>query len=307
MTTVLVVDDSAVDRTLVRELLGNKARWTIDEAANGVEALSRMKHAVPDVVVTDMQMPEMDGLQLVTAMREQHPGVPVILVTAHGSEALAVEALDKGAASYVPKSQLADKLLGTVEKVLALVRADRGYEDLVNCLTKTEFTLSLKNDAALIDPLVELVEQMVVGMQFCDFTQRLQIGMALKEALMNALYHGSLELSVDQMREVLRKLRRGEEVSLVKDPRSEPPYRDRRIYVEGRLSPDEVRFVVRDEGPGFDVSSLPNSKDPTALEPGRGRGLTIMRNLMDEVTFNDVGNEVTMVKRRENERVGGEG
>jgi len=307
MTTVLVVDDSAVDRTLVRELLGSKARWTIDEAANGVEALSRMKHAVPDVVVTDMQMPEMDGLQLVTAMREQHPGVPVILVTAHGSEALAVEALDKGAASYVPKSQLADKLLGTVEKVLALVRADRGYEDLVNCLTKTEFTLSLKNDAALIDPLVELVEQMVVGMQFCDFTERLQIGMALKEALMNALYHGSLELSVDQMREVLRKLRRGEEVSLVKDPRSEPPYRDRRIYVEGRLSPDEVRFVVRDEGPGFDVSSLPNSKDPTALEPGRGRGLTIMRNLMDEVTFNDVGNEVTMVKRRENERVGGEG
>jgi len=307
MTTVLVVDDSAVDRTLVRELLGSKARWTIDEAANGVEALSRMKHAVPDVVVTDMQMPEMDGLQLVTAMREQHPGVPVILVTAHGSEALAVEALDKGAASYVPKSQLADKLLGTVEKVLALVRADRGYEDLVNCLTKTEFTLSLKNDAALIDPLVELVEQMVVGMQFCDFTQRLQIGMALKEALMNALYHGSLELSVDQMREVLRKLRRGEEVSLVKDPRSEPPYRDRRIHVEGRLSPNEVRFVVRDEGPGFDVSSLPNSKDPTALEPGRGRGLTIMRNLMDEVTFNDVGNEVTMVKRRENERVGGEG
>lgn len=297
MTTVLVVDDSAVDRTLVRGLLGNKARWTIDEAANGVEALSRMKHAVPDVVVTDMQMPEMDGLELVTAIREQHAGVPVILVTAHGSEALAVEALDKGAASYVPKSQLADKLLGTVEKVLALVRADRGYEDLVNCLTKTEFTLSLKNDAALIDPLVELVEQMVVGMQFCDFTQRLQIGMALKEALMNALYHGSLELSVDQMQEVLRKLRRGEEVSLVKDPRSEPPYRDRRIHVEGRLSPQEVRFVVRDEGPGFDVASLPSSKDPTALEPGRGRGLTIMRNLMDEVTFNDAGNEVTMVKR----------
>ena len=299
MATVLVVDDSAVDRTLVRELLGNKAHWTIDEATNGVEALARMKHEVPDVVVTDMQMPQMDGLELVTAIREQHPGVPVILVTAHGSEALAVEALDKGAASYVPKSQLADKLLGTVEKVLALVRADRGYEELVNCLTKTDLTLSLRNDAALIDPLVELVEQMVVGMQFCDFTERLQIGMALKEALMNALYHGSLELSVDQMQEVLDKLRRGEEVSLVKDPRSEPPYRDRRIFVEAKLSPEEIRFVVRDEGPGFDVSSLPDSKDPAALEPGRGRGLTIMRNLMDEVAFNDVGNEVTMVKRRE--------
>ncbi|MHC4401958.1 MAG: ATP-binding protein [Planctomycetota bacterium] len=298
MTTVLVVDDSVVDRALVGGLLGNRPQWTIEQAGDGDEALARMKSVVPDVVVTDLQMPNMDGLQLVTAIRRQHPGVPVILMTAFGSEALAVEALEKGAASYVPKSQVSNKLLNTVEKVLALARADRNYEELVSCVTDTQFTLSLKNDAALIDPLVELVQQVVVGMGFCDFTERLQIGMAVKEALVNALFHGSLELSVAQMQENMEKLRQGGDVDLVKDPRSDPGFRDRTIFFQGRLSPEEVRFIVRDEGPGFDVTKVPESNDPEALEPGRGRGLAIMQNLMDEVTFNDRGNEVTMVKRR---------
>jgi CheY-like chemotaxis protein len=304
MTTVLVVDDSAADRALVSGLLRARSQWTVQTTANGAEALAQMETVTPDAVLTDLQMPEMDGLQLVAAIREQHPGVPVVLMTAYGSETLAIEALEKGAASYVPKSQLADKLLNTLEKVLALARADRSYEQLIGCMTDVEFALSLKNDAGLFDPLVELIQQVVVGVGFCDFAERLHIGMALKEPLMNALLHGSLELSVEQMQAVLDKLRKGEEVSLVKDPRSEPTYRDRRILVKARICPEEVRFVVRDEGVGFDITAVPESKDPAALEPGQRRGLTIMRNLMDEVIFNDVGNEVTLVKRRRHARTG---
>ena len=304
MTTVLVVDDSATDRTLVSGLLGSKSGWTIESAEDGVEALSRMEQATPDVVVTDMQMPGMDGLRLVTAVRRRYPGVPVILMTAFGSEALAVEALEKGAASYVPKQQLAQKLVNTVEKVMALGRAERNYEELVGCMTESQFTLSLPNDAELIDPLVDLVQRLVVGIGFCDYTEGLQVGMALKEALLNALLHGSLELSVNQMQDALDKLRAGETVSLVHDPRLDPAVRDRRIDVAVSLSPEEVRFVVRDQGSGFDVSTVPNSKDPSALEAGRGRGLAIMRNLMDEVTFNESGNQVTLIKRRKAAELG---
>lgn len=298
MTTVLVVDDSPVDRAFVVDLLSSQSGWKVESAPSGVAALDQMETTPPDVVVTDMQMPKMDGLRLVTTIRELHPGVPVVLMTAFGSETLAIEALEQGAASYVPKAQLADKLANTIEKVLTLARADVNYEQLVRRATDAEFALVLKRDAALIDPLVDLVQQIAVGMKFCDFTERIRIGMALKEALNNALFHGSLEISAEKMQDVLDKLRQGEQVGLVQDPRSEPLYRDREITVRVRLSPDEVRFVVQDEGPGFDVAELPTSNDPTALEPGRGRGLTIMRNFMDEVTFNDTGNQVTMVKRR---------
>jgi anti-sigma regulatory factor (Ser/Thr protein kinase) len=71
--------------------------------------------------------------------------------------------------------------------------------------------------------------------------------------------------------------------------------------VKASLFPDEVRLVVRDQGPGFDVSAVPNCDDLEALELERGRGLSLMRTLMDEVIFNDKGNEVTLVKRRETE------
>ncbi|MFC1596867.1 response regulator [Planctomycetota bacterium] len=298
MPKVLVVDDSKVDRRLVCEFLRNQSQWTVEDAANGVEALARMKDSVPDLMVTDLNMPVMDGLELVTAMREHHPDVPVILITAYGSEALASEALRRGASSYVPKSQLADRLLGTMEEVLALARADRTYEQLINCLTRTEFTFFLENDTALIDPMVDLVQQMVAGMEVADFTGRLRIGVALKEALLNALFHGSLEISADAMQQVQDRLLDEKEASLVEQRRSEPPYRDRKIFVDVRITEAEARFVVRDEGPGFDVAAVPDPSSPGALEAEQGRGLSLMRTFMDEVVFNDSGNEVTMVKRR---------
>jgi len=299
MPTILVVDDSAVDRRLIGGLLRQKSVCTIEYAANGVEALARMKDALPDLIVTDLTMPVMDGLELVREMRRHHPDVPVILMTAHGSEALAIEALEQGAASYVPKSQLADRLPKTMEEVLAMARAARSSERLLGCLGRTEFSFRLDNDAALVDPLVDLVGRMVAGMKLCDFAGRLQIGVALKEALLNALFHGSLEIGMVSDTEGQDVLIQETDESLVERRRGEPPYRDRRTYVDVRISPDEARFVVRDEGPGFDVAAVPTPGDAGTLEPERGRGLSLMRAFMDELTFNETGNEVTMVKRRE--------
>ena len=299
MTTVLVVDDSAVDRRFVGALLEKTFPCTIKYAANGVEALARMKDAPPDLVVTDLTMPVMDGLELVRSVRTHYPKVPVILMTAYGSEELAVKALSEGAASYVPKMQLADRLQDTMEQVLSLASSGRGHERLLECLTRTEFSFCLQNDAALIDPLVELVQQMVAGTRLSDFAGRLQVGVALKEALLNALFHGSLEISKEQMEAVQDKLLEADGVSLVEQRRSEPPYRDRRIFVDVKLSPEEARFVIRDQGRGFDAAAVPDPDQPGALEPEGGRGLSLMRAFMDEVSFNDAGNEVTMVKRRD--------
>jgi CheY-like chemotaxis protein len=296
MASILVVDDSPVDRRLIEGLLSVQPHWTVHSSGNGAEALTRMQDAVPDVVVTDLLMPEMDGLQLVEAIHAQHPEVPVVLITAYGSEALAVRALTQGAASYVPKSQLADKLADVVAEVLALAGAERHTEDLFACLSGATF--QLKNDPALIDPLVELVQQMGVGVGFGNFTERLQVAAALREALVNALYRGNLEISFEQMQAAREDLVLGKDFSLVAQRRKEPPYRDRRIFVQVNVSPDEVRFVVRDEGLGFDVAAVPEPGDPRALEPERGRGLSLMRNFMDEVIYNDVGNEVILVRRK---------
>ena len=300
MTTVLVVDDSPVDRRLVGGLLAAESQWTVEYAAEGAEALARVKDSLPDIVVTDLRMPKMDGLELVKAMRIHHPTVPVILMTAYGSETLAVEALKKGAASYVPKSQLAEMLVGTVEEVLARSRGDPACERLMRHLDKPEFAffVELENDVALIDPLVNLVQQTVAREGLCDSTGRLQIGVALREALLNALFHGNLQIGREQMRAVREKLLEEKDVTLAEEHRSQSPFQDRRVYVDVKISKDEARLVVRDEGPGFDVAALPSVSDSVSEERKGGRGVALMRTFMDEVTYNDMGNEVTMVKRK---------
>jgi len=299
MTTILVVDDSAVDRRLVGGLLEKRFPWRIEYAADGVEALARMKNLAPDLIVTDLTMPTMDGLELVRSLRVHHPEVPVILMTAYGSEALAVEALAQGAASYVPKSSLAAKLADTVEGVLGLARASQSREQLMRCLVRTEFSFALENDPAMIDPLVDLVQQMIAGMKFTDFAGRLQISVAVKEALLNALFHGNLQITQQEIEAVSDHLLEENETSLVEQRRAQAPYNERKLFVDVKITGEEARFVIRDQGPGFDVHAVSGVNDQGNPELERGRGLSLMRTFMDQVVFNEAGSEVTLIKRRD--------
>src|SRR5579863_3447444 len=133
MPNVLIVDDAPMDRFLAGSLLEAHTDLTAVYAEDGKEGLEAMRLQVPDLVLTDMQMPQMNGLELVEAVRRSFSYVPVILMTAHGSEEIAVQALRSGAASYVPKKNLAHDLVETVERVLAVSRAGRNHHRLWEC------------------------------------------------------------------------------------------------------------------------------------------------------------------------------
>jgi CheY-like chemotaxis protein len=302
MPTVLVVDDSAVDRKLVGGLLEKGPGMTIEFAENGRDALAKIQNAAPDIIVTDLQMPEMDGLDLVRAVSVHHSDTPVILMTAHGSEELAIAALEQGAASYVPKSKIADKLLETVNQVLALARAEGSYGRLLECMDKTEFLFTVDNDPTVFDPLIDLVQQIVVGMGVTSAAERFSIGSALQEALLNAFYRGNLEITREQMEEARERMLMGESESLIDQRRRESPYAERKIYIYVKIVRDEARFIVRDEGPGFDAARLAHLANRDSLEEEGGRGLVLIHACMDEVQHNEKGNEITMVKRRLSDR-----
>ncbi len=87
--------------------------------------------------------------------------------------------------------------------------------------------------------------------------------------------------------------------SLVEQRLDQTPYRNRRVHLQVSMSPELAKFVIRDEGRGFDTSRVPKPGDPDALAMEGGHGLLLMQTFMDEVTFNAAGNEVTMLKRRE--------
>jgi CheY-like chemotaxis protein/anti-sigma regulatory factor (Ser/Thr protein kinase) len=298
MANVLVVDDSAVDRLMAGRLLEKNSDLKVSYANDGSEALALFSTAQPDIVVTDLQMPVMNGLALVETIRDKHPLVPVILMTAHGSEEVAVQALLSGAASYVPKSELPKHLLDTVQNVLAAARSTQQHQRLMQCLQRRDLNYVLDNDSSLIPPLVDQVQQVLSGMGLVDDAARIQTAIALEEAILNALYHGNLELSDEELEELRASLLQPDVANSVTQRWQQPPYRDRKIYVNASISRDEARFTVRDEGPGFDPSTLPDPTDPAALTRESGRGLVLMKMFMDDVIRNQAGNEVVLVKRR---------
>ena len=296
MIDVLVVDDSPFDRELVGNMLKEQSNYRVEYACHGREALERIASQRPLVVVTDLQMPEMDGMELVRTVSEEYVGVPVILITAHGSEEIARQALTFGAADYVPKSCLTSRLLDAIESVLTIAVTDRAEDLLADSVSFAETHYTLQNDPRLIPALANRVRRQAVDLGIVHETDGLQLAKAVAEALRNSMFHGNLELPLGSLDDSDPLSPADADVlALVRD---EPPYCDRRVFIQCKVSKAEVRIVIRDEGAGFDVGNIPDlDADASNLSSGANHGLVLIRSFVDEVSFNSTGNQVTLVKR----------
>lgn len=293
MPTLFVVDDSAVDRKLAGSVLEKLEEANVCYFHNGLVALEQLPLLRPDLVLSDIQMPDLDGWQLMRELHLRHPRLPVVLMTHQGSEGLAIQALEASAAGYVPKRSLLQHLGGTVERVLAKAFHERQASRVMRRVSQQESTFILENDASLLTALATQLRESVRTLWQCDEVQILRIGMAIEEALINACFHGNLELSSslrDQDEDLYQQLAR--------ERAQQSPFAQRRINVQFQCGPRSLQCVIRDEGPGFNPDTLPDPFSEESLARPSGRGLTLIRSFMDEVRFNDQGNEITLFKRR---------
>lgn len=293
MPNILVVDDTNTDRALATGLLRKAGATDLLEATNGLEALDVVDANDVALVVTDIQMPEMDGFELVTSLRSRRPDLPVVLMTAKGSEEIAVRALQAGAASYVPKAALQRDLVTTLERVLGTAHAERERRRLVSQLEFTEARFHLENDLDTIVAFVGHLRDQLAQLGLWPTADLVRFSMALQEALFNAYYHGNLsvrdevpEYDPQAYHEVAERRQR------------EPEFAERRIHVHVRCTPEEAVYTITDEGKGFHHTEAPDPDDPANMDVAGGRGLRLMRTFLDDVRFNEAGNEVTLVVRR---------
>jgi DNA-binding NarL/FixJ family response regulator len=115
---ILLVDDHPVVRQGLRTLLERQSGWEIvGEASDGIEALDKAHTLQPDVMVLDLTMPKMHGLEVCRLLRKRTAGPEILFVTQHDSRHMMREALDAGARGYVVKSNVARDLLTAVEAV----------------------------------------------------------------------------------------------------------------------------------------------------------------------------------------------
>lgn len=117
MKKILIVDDELNMRLVLSAML-KKEGFDVSAAANGREALQILQSIKVAVVITDLKMPDIDGMELLTRIAERYPEIPVIMITAHGTIATAVEALKKGAFDYITKPFDLDDLKNIVSKAI---------------------------------------------------------------------------------------------------------------------------------------------------------------------------------------------
>lgn len=118
MASVLIVDDAAFMRMTIRKMLEAHDYEIAGEAENGLDAIKKYIEFKPDVVLLDITMPEMNGVEALQNIKKLDPGAKVIIVSAMGQQAMVAQAIQSGAKDFIVKPFVEERLVASVEKVL---------------------------------------------------------------------------------------------------------------------------------------------------------------------------------------------
>jgi signal transduction histidine kinase/DNA-binding response OmpR family regulator len=141
---ILVVDDSLPLREFVVQALAGREGFVAVEAPDGAAALKMTLADPPDLILLDLELPRLSGFQVLDALRARQAHVPIILMTSHGSEAIAVEVFRKGVRDYLIKPFTAEEMYDAIDRALTEVRLRREKEDLTRHLAGTNRQLRMR-------------------------------------------------------------------------------------------------------------------------------------------------------------------
>ena len=115
---ILIVDDAAFMRMMIKDILSKNGYEVVGEAENGARAIEKYKELIPDLVIMDITMPEVDGIQAVKEIKKLNGAAKVIMCSAMGQQAMVIEAIQAGAKDFIVKPFQAERIIEAVKKVL---------------------------------------------------------------------------------------------------------------------------------------------------------------------------------------------
>eukprot|EP00752_Nemacystus_decipiens_P017316 g15512.t1 len=251
-----------------------------------------------DTVLLDLGLDQADGFELMDEMFQASPGLAVIVLSSQGGEQAVVEALQRGAMSYLGKATLEQALARTLQKVVDANRQSRKIRRVRDGLASVRMDYELDNDPALIRPLLDEVRETLDRFKIGgDNPSQLIVG--IEEAIANALYHGNLEIDSQLKHTDFAEFYRKAETA-----RTEPRFARRTVRLSIDASHDGAKITIADDGQGFDPASVPDPTLPENIAKAHGRGLLMMRTFFDDVRFNKLGNVVTLTVKNRHEAAG---
>ncbi|NLM74097.1 MAG: response regulator [Clostridiaceae bacterium] len=118
MASILIVDDAAFMRMMIKDILSKNGFSVVGEAENGLRAVEKYKELNPDLVIMDITMPEMDGIQAVKQIKTLDPSARIIMCSAMGQQAMVIESIQAGAKDFIVKPFQAERVIEAVKKAV---------------------------------------------------------------------------------------------------------------------------------------------------------------------------------------------
>lgn len=287
---VLIADHDATTRQQLSLFLlehGHK----VYEAEDGQKALEIFKQNHIDGVYGRLDLPAMDGFTLLQTLKTLNAHIPFVAMTHDTSKETILRSFSLGACDLLNQPLLPSNISQSLSRILQL---NEDFKFNVYCLENSIFesrTLEIENNFTLINPIVSFMTRNLPSFGILEQSDLFSLNIALVEALNNAIYHGNLEVSSELKQQRFELFREEAERR-----RHIEPYCHRRVFIHYELSRNSVKYVIRDEGQGFDYSSLPDPTLPENLFKESGRGILMIMSFMDEVFWNSRGNEITMIR-----------
>jgi len=263
--SILVIDDDESILRLLSKFLKYEGHNVVAEI-NGNTALEIFKAQKFDAVITDMYMPELDGLDIIRNIKDINQSIPIIVLTAAGSITNVVQSLKLGAFNYMTKPVNINEVREIIQKAFLTNAASRQQKNFYTFLQSAVSVFKIKSAVEHLEEISYYLNSMLV---FYGFSSNWQIQLALTEAFTNAVCHGN---------------------------GSDP---DKFVTCEIAFSRDDVKITIEDEGPGFKVPDLKSYKLNDDIYAGSGRGIFLINSYMDSIEFNEKGNRITMSKKRD--------
>lgn len=289
---ILIVDDDESTLAHLENLLANEGYETLT-AAGGEAALALFIEYAPALVITDILMPEMDGLELLSAIRERSAETIVIMNTILGSERHAVKALRSRANDYLHKPVDPPALLRLIRKYASSIETGRRGRQLTHCIDRRELVLNLDNCLDLVPEVALYLAGQAGGVLSSDDLPMIRLG--LIELITNAIEHGNLGVGKAMKTTILEAW--GDYRAFLQERQRDPRLGRRQVTIHSRIDRETCEWVITDEGEGFDWRALPLEFSSETLFDSHGRGVLLSRLQFDELQFFGAGNVVRVKKR----------
>lgn len=293
MPVILHVDPSTADRDAIREALASQETWTVEGAASYEEARERLDLHSIDLILCESDLGDGEWRDLLSAVRSRKMATPVFVVSSHMTVESAAQAARDGAEAVLVKGSDPSEWLFPIECAMERAASQSVRQAVEGSLTQKILKFTLENEKGRVPHLVNLLIESCDQFELIDDRDRMRIQVALEEALLNAIIHGNLEVS-SRLRELDGDLFE----QAIMERKQLEPFRSRHVTLVAEYTHAGARFVIRDEGPGFNVETVRNPTEDDTIALASGRGILLMRSFMDSIDFNDKGTEVTMFKRR---------